>query len=380
MVPRAAAAPTIASPLPPQACVLPPASSPEAGSSNLLAPPSGLAEGAEGTPAHGDHSSLGQPAPSATVDRQQITDLFLELAQIDGGSRNERTVADTIKAHLAALGLSAVEDRAGKKIHGNTGNLIAELPGTVTDAPGLIFVAHMDTVDVVRHSHPQIRDGVIYGDGKTGLGADDRAGCAEILEMLRLIEQNNLPHPPIQVIFTVGEELGLLGSEQLDAKALHGKLGFAVDSFHPNDIFWGWDGPLFKSPDVRENALRHAQEVFSREARPDDLLEPRNHKDSLILGFTRDAIRGIGQVPNERSLYGASSDAASLRDKGIPAITIGAGEQDIHTPQEHVSQDDLQASTRLLLQIVEQANRYIVGADGQVRPRSMQAPAGWNLA
>ena len=312
------------------------------------------------------------PAPPAipAVDKDRVKTLFLELTQIRGGTGNERKVADTITQKLGALGYTPREDGAAKATHGNTGNLLVDIPGTVADAPGIVLMAHMDTVNVAVGSKPQIRDGVIYSDGTTGLGADNRAGCAEVLEALRLLKESNTPHGPIQVIFTVGEEGGLLGSSALRRQDVHGNLGYAVDSFHPNEIFMGWDGPLLA--DDRKNVQRnheHAEESFRHAPQADEVLTPRNNAEGFLLDFTRQGIRDIGMTPSERRLYGASSDAAALRDMGIPAMTIGAGEQDIHTRQEHVSIDDLGKSTELVLRLVTNATRYLVDGAGKISPR-----------
>jgi di/tripeptidase len=304
------------------------------------------------------------------VDKDKVKDLFLELAQIPAATGNERKVADTLKEKLAALGYTPREDDAKSATDGNTGNLLLDIPATVPDAPGLIFMAHMDTVDLAQGVKPQIRDGVIYSDGSTALGADDRAGCAEILEALRLMKENDVPHGPIQIIFTVGEEGGLLGSSALKREDVHGQLGFAVDSFHPNDIFWGWDGPLFA--DERANAHHNkelAQKAFQRPRRAGEELHPRNNAEGFILDFARDGIRRIGMEPNERRLFGASSDAAPLRDMGIPAMTIGAGEQDIHTEDEHVAITDLGKSTELILTLMEKATQYRLDEQGKIVPR-----------
>jgi di/tripeptidase len=341
-----------------------------------------------GLPAVGLPRLKTSPAPEPpAVDRTHVTDLFLELTQISGSSRRERQIADAIVAKLSGLGLEAREDGAAAIIGGDTGNLIVNLPGTIADAPGLIFMAHMDTVRAARGVQPVIRDGVIYSDGTTALGADDRAGCAEILEMLRIVGEKKLPHPPIQVIFTVGEEAGLLGSEALRTEDLRGRLGFAVDSFHPNELFWGSDGPLFTG-DMRDSIMKAAQREFRRPSVAGDELRPRNNAEGLLLDFTRDGIRAIGMEPVERNLWGASSDAASLRDKGIPAITIGAGEQDIHSTEEHVSIDDLVKSTELLLALVKGATRYRVDEAGAIVPREESIPPtappvaadGWLIA
>jgi len=308
--------------------------------------------------------------PPGKPDRDRLTNLFLELVQLRGGTRNERAVADRIKATLDGLGLQAREDGAGAEIGGNTGNLIVDIPGTIPDAPGLIFMAHMDTVRSAVGAKPILQDGVVRTDGSTALGGDNRAGCTEILEMLRILKDNSVPHPPLQIIFTVGEEGGLLGSSALRREDVHGRLGYAVDSFKPNDIFWGWDGPLFiDEPEAREGAWKIAEQAFRRPTRASDELKPRNIAEGFLLDFTRAGIRDIGMEPAERNLWGASSDAAALRDMGIPAMTIGAGEQDIHTREEHIAIDDIVKSTELLLALVKRANSYQVAADGQIVPR-----------
>lgn len=311
-----------------------------------------------------------RPRTLPAVDRDRIKDLFLELAQISGRTGNERQVADTIIQKLAALGYTPREDDAKSATGGNTGNLILDIPGSIPDAPGVIFMAHMDTVSLAEGVKPQIRDGVIYSDGTTALGADNRAGVSEILEALRLIDESGMPHGPLQIIFTVGEEGGLLGSSALHREDVHGNLGYAVDSFHPNEIFWGWDGPLFADDKINVQAnQKRAEAAFRRPSGPKDELRPRNNAEGFLLDFTRDGIRAIGMEPSERNLWGASSDAAALREMGIPAITIGAGEQDMHSEDEHVSIDDLQKSTELILALVDKAAAYQVDADGKIVPR-----------
>ena len=301
-----------------------------------------------------DHFAPSGKGPMAgLVDPERVKNLFLELAQIPGPSFDERLVADTIKQKLADMGYQAYEDGAGEKIGGNTGNLLIDIPGTVPDAPPLIFMCHMDTVPRAVGSHPLEHGDTIETDHTTALGGDDRAGDAETLEMIRILKENNLPHPPIQVIFTVGEEAGLLGSKALDPKDVHGKMGFEADFFHPNEVLWGSEwGP--DGPD------------------PDQTPHPRDAQEQFVEDFTFDSIRAVGMTPDKWELDGASSDSASLRQMGIPALIIGAGEQDVHTVYEHISAKDIATATELLLTIVDRANGYIVTPDGQIVPRLTQ--------
>lgn len=332
-------------------------------------PLDGVALSAAASKPTGAAAKAAPPAIPA-VEKERVKNLFLELAQISGATGDERRVADTIVSKLGAMGYTPREDGAASATRGNAGNLLLDIPGTVPDAPGVILMAHMDTVSLARGVKPQIRDGVIYSDGTTALGADNRAGCAEVLEAVRLLKEGNVPHGPIQVIFTVGEEGGLLGSSALRRQDVHGHIGYAVDSFRPNDIFWGWDGPLLADDraNVQANKER-AQEAFKREATADDTLQPRNNAEGFLLDFTRQGIRDLGMTPNERRLWGASSDAAALRNMGIPAMTIGAGEQDIHTRSEHVSIEDLGRSTELVLRLACNATQFQVDGAGRITPR-----------
>ena len=64
---------------------------------------------------------------------------------------------------------------------------------------------------------PVLRDGVITSNGETVLGADDKAGIAIILAALSELLTDNTPHGPIEVVFSVQEEVGLFGASYLNA-------------------------------------------------------------------------------------------------------------------------------------------------------------------
>ncbi|MCP4726481.1 MAG: M20/M25/M40 family metallo-hydrolase [bacterium] len=163
------------------------------------------------------------------INEERLIQNFLSLTKIEGISKNEREVADELKKRLDKLNIPYEEDDAGKKISGNCGNLIAALPGT--DAKGITFcfTGHMDTI-ASSHCEPEIRDGVIYSDGKAVLGADDRAGIAAALEAVEAAKELNLNYPDIELIFLVAEEIGLLGSRNIDFSRLKSKYCFVLDS------------------------------------------------------------------------------------------------------------------------------------------------------
>ena len=163
------------------------------------------------------------------VNRERLINIFFQLVQIDSESKEERQVADFLKKRLRFLGFHVYEDEAGKKIGAGAGNIIARKKGNQAKLP-LLFSAHMDTVSPGKGVKPQIRDEIIYSDGTTILGGDDKAGIAAILEALEVVQEKQLSHGDLEIVFTVAEEIGLLGAKNLNFDQLKAKLGFILDS------------------------------------------------------------------------------------------------------------------------------------------------------
>ena len=163
------------------------------------------------------------------INRERTLQEFLELVAITSPSRGEREIADVLKRKLSEAGLQVEEDKVGLQIGGNAGNLIARLPGTVAGAPCIMLSAHMDSVEPCAGIRPQLKDGVITSSGDTILGSDCKSGIVPILEALRQIQENNLPHGEIVVVLTVAEEGGLHGAKNIDPEKIRADFGYALD-------------------------------------------------------------------------------------------------------------------------------------------------------
>lgn len=164
------------------------------------------------------------------INRKRLLDEFYELVRINSATCAERQVAEVIKQKLGALQLDVTEDNAGSKFGGNCGNVLAYLPANINGAPRLLLTAHLDCVEPCGGIQPVLQDGVITSAGDTILGADDKSGVVAILEALRVVAEQQLPHGAIQVVFTVAEEGGLAGSKHLDPALLQADFGYALDS------------------------------------------------------------------------------------------------------------------------------------------------------
>lgn len=120
-------------------------------------------------------------------------------------------------------------DHAAEKAHANTGNIYAFLEGNPSFKP-ILFSAHLDTVPPGKNIRPVVEQGVIRSAGNTVLGADDKSGVAAIVEALRLIVSQKIPHRPIEVAFTISEEVGLLGAKYLDYTRFHSRQAVVFDN------------------------------------------------------------------------------------------------------------------------------------------------------
>lgn len=174
------------------------------------------------------HRELGTEEVNV-INQERILAEFLELVQIDSETKEEAVIAEVLKDKLASLGFSVEEDDVASKTEHSANNLFATLEGTAK-GPAILFSSHMDTVVPGKGVKPSIKDGYVVTDGTTILGADDKAGIAAIFEAIRTLKEQNLPHPSIQVVLTVGEESGLVGSRHMDASKLKAEMGFILDS------------------------------------------------------------------------------------------------------------------------------------------------------
>jgi tripeptide aminopeptidase len=171
------------------------------------------------------------------INQERLKNLLLDLVTTDSHSREEREVALKLKAMMEDLGAQVTIDGAGEAVGGNTGNLICRIPGNNPKAAPLFLAAHMDTVVPGQGVKPILDGTILRTDGTTVLGGDDKSGCAIIVEIIRVIQENNLLHGDIEAVFTICEEVGLLGAKFLDVTALKSKYGLVLDSDDPGFLF-----------------------------------------------------------------------------------------------------------------------------------------------
>lgn len=184
-------------------------------------------------------------------------ELVARLISLPGGSGKERPVMDFIVAELRRAGAAADAiqfDRAHwRSVHGGeVGNLVCKLPGTVR-GPRRLLMAHTDTVPLCQGARP-VRRGrfLVPAEKHTGLGADNRAGCAVILHTALEVLRRGLPHPPLTFLWTVQEEIGLHGAKNATLSLLgQPRLAFNFDGGRSEKVTVGATGGYRMSIAIR---------------------------------------------------------------------------------------------------------------------------------
>ncbi|MBS0847596.1 peptidase T [Citrobacter sp. JGM124] len=194
----------------------------------------------------------------------QLLDRFLQYISFDTQSRanSKQTPSSHGQWDLLQLLQQQLTDLGLTDINlSDKGILMATLPSSVSHkVPVVGFIAHVDTAPDFsgKHVQPQIIEGYRGGDialgigdeilspvmfpvlhqligqtlittnGKTLLGADDKAGIAEIITALAVLKHANIPHGDIRVAFTPDEEIGR-GALFFDVEQFAADWAYTVD-------------------------------------------------------------------------------------------------------------------------------------------------------
>lgn len=170
---------------------------------------------------------------SRVLDQLEPKDVFAyfeEITKIPHGSGNTKQLSDYCAERIKSAGLSCIQDEMG--------NLIAvkEAAKGYEDAPTVMLQGHMDMVNekTTSSSHDFAKDPLeleLDGDWikakETTLGGDDGIAVAY---MLAILLNPNLKHPRLECVFTVDEEVGLLGADGLDVSGCQAKYLINLDN------------------------------------------------------------------------------------------------------------------------------------------------------
>lgn len=390
------------------------------------------------------------------LDTAAAVQRLLRFLSVNAITGHEAPIGKELAAALKEVGVPAKAikfDDAHTRIPEPTpiGNLIVKLPGTGKKGQKpILFMTHMDTVPLCAGAKPKVSGKRVVNEleGTTALGGDNRTGCAVLVTLAAELIKQNLPHPPITLLFTVREESGLFGAKHLDPADLGGPaMGFNFDGRCAADVLvgaigadrWtveirgkaahagvapekgisatmvlalamaevhegGWFGKVVK--DGREgtsnvgpvgtldgkcagdatnvvtdfvhvrgesrshdakfvrditaayktaftNAAAKVKDSEGRAAKVKftsrlDYVPFRLKSDAPVVAKAEEAVRAVGREPNQRVTNGGL-DANWMVKHGIPTVTFGAGQNEIHTVKEYVDLTEFESGLRVAL-------------------------------
>jgi len=170
-----------------------------------------------------------QDSTEVSIDIEQVLCIFEEVTVISGTSLNERLVADFITEFTKDFPFMLFEDKAGERTGGNSGNLIFVPHSYQASMPTTAFFAHMDTVRDTGTTFPERTGDRIISQNNAQLGADNRLGLALLLWFMEYLNKSE-HQPNIVFVFTIAEEIGLLGAKELDLSPWSVSQAFVLDS------------------------------------------------------------------------------------------------------------------------------------------------------
>lgn len=176
------------------------------------------------------------------LNPQRVWKHFYSLTQIPRPSKKEAKVIAFMKSFGEGLGLETIVDQVG--------NVIIRKPATpgMENRKGIVFQGHLDMVpqknsDKVHDWEKDPIDAFVDGDWVTAngttLGADNGMGCAAAMAVL---EAKDLVHGPIEALFTIDEETGMTGAEELKPGILKGDILMNLDSEDEGELYVGCAG------------------------------------------------------------------------------------------------------------------------------------------
>jgi dipeptidase D len=212
---------------------------------------------------------------------------FVEILDIPRPSNKEEKIIQYLKKFGETHDLETLQDKIG--------NILIRKPATKgkESVQSVVLQSHIDMVceknnDKVHDFNNDpietyIANEWVKAKGTT-LGADDGIGVAA---QLAILEANNIVHGPIECLFTINEELGLTGAQELDPDLLKSRILLNLDSEDEGQIFIGCAGGLDTSIEL----------PFSKKEMPKGIISLKVEAKGLLGGHSGDEIqKGLGNA------------------------------------------------------------------------------------
>ncbi len=255
--------------------------------------------------------------PKLTMKKSELLELFVNLCRIDSPSGEEKSVGDYVIEHFARHKI-----RAGRDAYGN---VIAKVAG---EGKPLVLSAHLDTVEPGRAVKPVVRNGVVRSDGRTILGADDKAGLAAAIAVAQEAVGQGWRIRPLELVFTRQEETDLDGVHNLDWSRIRAREGFILDgSDDPGRITIA--APYIYNIDIQvKGRAAHAG------------VEPQKGINALAIAADAISELKLGRI-DRQTTANIGTLAAGSASNSIPAEAVMHAETRSHSQKSALAQIEI---------------------------------------
>ena len=316
-----------------------------------------------------------------TIDENRLVDSFVSMVRMDTTSDsvsalkkqpstdNQKVFAQWLKEILIKLG---VEDVEIDEFSFLTGKIPAN---TKKNSAKIALMAHMDTKSPGKNIIPQIHkynggdlmlpngialshknlkgyenNTIITSSGKTVLGADDKAGIAEILEAIHIYKSNpKIKHPEIRLAFTPDEEVtGLDYANNLNLKKFDVDAGYTVDGNSPDIVdleYCPAKSFIKKLCELYKNRFSPDEEVISM------LDKKQKELSEKIRIYTKEGLEKSFLIPKFTTPRGYT-DGTTLAMKGIPMANLGTGGHLGHTVYEYAVVEEMKKAVENIINVL----------------------------
>lgn len=257
------------------------------------------------------------------LEPQAMWSHFADLNEIPRPSKKEERVIKFMQDFGAKLGLETYTDEVG--------NVIIKKPGSkgMEDRQTVVMQSHLDMVhqknadtdfDFDKQGIQMYVDGDWVKANGTTLGADNGIGVASIMTLLSTDE---IPHPPLEALFTIDEETGMTGALYLKGGLLHGQIMLNLDTEDDDELTIGCAGGI----DVT------GEGTYTQEA------TPANHSTYIL------AVKGLTGGHSGMDIHKGRGNANKLinrllfdaNDFGVRIASINGGGLRNAIPRESVA-------------------------------------------
>ncbi len=171
-----------------------------------------------------------------SLQPSKVFNFFEEIAAIPHGSKNTKLISDYVVSVAKRHNLKYIQDDGNNVVVYKEACFVGTDVSDANDMDTVILQGHLDMVCEKTDDSDFdfsceglrliVEDGFLKAEGTT-LGGDDGIAVAY---MLALMDSDDIPHPPLELVFTVDEEIGMLGAQAFDMSTLSGKKFLNIDS------------------------------------------------------------------------------------------------------------------------------------------------------